>query len=108
MEGMTLAWLFFRGKDGMAGAILVEASSLFEARAYTTMAGLESGLTFASGYMLDVERSAMIASEEIGRRFRWTRRRELSHGSRPGDSLLAIVKRASKHCASTSLVFCVN
>jgi hypothetical protein len=65
--GITLAWLFYRSKDGPAVVILVEASSPFEARRSAIEAGLEVGLAFARAQMLDAEQSALINRDEIGR-----------------------------------------
>ena len=64
---MTLAWLFYRKKEGMAVVLLVEASSPFEGRMWAIDAGLEVGLTFARAQMLNAEQSAMINRDEIGR-----------------------------------------
>jgi hypothetical protein len=64
---MTLCWLFYRGSDGMTGALIVEAPSLSKARDRAMRSGLEIGLTFEKGHMLSARLSAMVAPEEIGR-----------------------------------------
>jgi hypothetical protein len=87
---MTLAWLFYRDKEGTAVVILIEASSPFEARMAAIEAGLEVGLTFVRAQMLDAEQSAMINRDEIGRLLplneanRIIERFEAGHGERAG------------------------
>jgi hypothetical protein len=58
---------FYRARDQMTGAVIVEGPSLIEARASAMRSGLEIGLAFERGRMLNAELSAIVAPLEIGR-----------------------------------------
>jgi hypothetical protein len=63
---MTLCWLFYRGRDG-AGAVILEAASITDARMLAIEAGVEVGLTFVEGHVLNADRATMVMAGELGR-----------------------------------------
>jgi hypothetical protein len=50
-----------------AGAVILEAASITDARMLAIEAGVEVGLTFIEGHMLGADRSTMVTAGEIGR-----------------------------------------
>jgi len=64
---MALWWLSYRYGESPLGVAIIEASSLDHARMLAAIDGIDAGLSFIDGHMLDDEQSAMVVSGEIGR-----------------------------------------
>jgi hypothetical protein len=65
---VALFWLNYRRTDGRAaGVVVMESGDLIHARMRAALAGLDHGLDFASGHMLDAESARQVPSEMRGR-----------------------------------------
>ena len=64
----ALWWLSYRIRYEPAGAAIVEAMSLDNARMLAAIAGFDAGVTFTGGRALDDRQAAIVAHSEIGNR----------------------------------------
>jgi len=64
---MALWWLSYRFDDAPLGVAIIEASTLHHARMLAAIDGIDAGLSFIDGRMLDGAQSAAIVPGEIGR-----------------------------------------
>ena len=64
---MALWWLSYRFREAPLGVAIIKASSMDHARMLAAIDGIDAGLSFTEGRMLDNEQSAKIVPGEIGR-----------------------------------------
>ena len=64
---MALWWLSFRRGEKAAGVTIIEASSLSHARMLVAIEGLDAGLDFSDGVLLQSQLAATISVNEVGR-----------------------------------------
>lgn len=64
---MPLHWIFYRGKDSPDGVVIIDGETLVDARMSARRRGLENGVFFAEGHILNPELAAIVEPQEIGR-----------------------------------------
>jgi hypothetical protein len=64
---MALWWLSYRYGDSPLGVAIMEALTMDHARMLAAIDGIDAGLSFTEGHVLDNEQSGKIVPGEIGR-----------------------------------------
>jgi hypothetical protein len=62
-----LWWLAYRRRGAVAGVVIAEGQALVAARMNASLKGLEDGVVFAGGHVLDAAMAAQVPKGKIGR-----------------------------------------
>lgn len=65
---VPLFWLSYRHTNGsFAGVVMIESNALVNARMRAALSGVDEGLLFVSGHVLDSDNTAQVPSNLMGR-----------------------------------------
>jgi hypothetical protein len=62
-----LWWLAYRRRGAVAGVVIAEGQALIAARRNASSKGLEDGVVFAGGHVIDAALAAQLPRAQIGR-----------------------------------------